>query len=141
MKDSGGESVNLVDPDLMSVKEKEKKTLKYPEKFKEKQKSKKLTPSKYLFEKDLKDLDAKWSERLSRIEALLVARSLEKPADPIFQAVTVTPIEKPPAGTVDTIGPYLPLTTATDQTGTDQAPVQHKQVPSTSTAMLPHSLN
>ena len=71
MKDSGTEV--LVDPDLPSVIESVKP--KSPEKVKEKQKSKKLNPSKSSYDKDLKDLNAKWPESFSLLEALLVART------------------------------------------------------------------
>ena len=39
----------------------------------EKQKTKKAALFKSSFDKELKDLDAKWSELLSRIEVMLVA--------------------------------------------------------------------
>ena len=60
MKDSGSET--LVDPDLVSLIQAVKP--KSPQKVKEKQKSKKPTPppSKSSCEKNLKELDAKWSK-------------------------------------------------------------------------------
>ena len=51
---------------------------------------------------------------------MLLAKTLEKPAEPTFQTVKVTPTKKPPTRAVDTVRPSLPLTNCTSQTGTDQ---------------------
>ena len=59
-----------------------------------------------------------------------MARTFEKPAELTFQTEKITPAKEPPAGAVDTIKTSLPTTTATDQTWTDQAPVQQKHVTS-----------
>ena len=67
-----------------------------------------------------------------------MARSLEKRAELTFQIVKVTPTTKLPAGAVGTVRPFLSLTNPTDQTNTDQAPLQQKQVPSMSAVILPH---
>ena len=64
-----------------------------------------------------------------------------KPAELTFQTLNVTPPNQPLTGAVDTVNSFLPLTTATDHTGTDQAPIAQKQVPETSTAMLPQRLD
>ena len=64
-----------------------------------------------------------------------------KPAELTFQTLKVTPPKQPLTGAVETVNSFLPLTTATDQTGTDQAPIAQKQVPDTSTAMLPQRLD
>ena len=91
---------------------------------KEKQKSKKSSPFKSFIGMDLKALDANWSERFSQLEAVLVAKTLEEVAEPTFQTVKVTSTKKPSAGAVDTGGPFLTMTNPTDQTSTNQAPVQ-----------------
>ena len=44
-------------------------------------------------------LDQKWSERFNRLEALLLARSLEQP-EPTFSTVKVTPTHSPPHSSV-----------------------------------------
>ena len=67
-----------------------------------------------------------------------MARSFEKLAEPTFQTVKGTPAKQPPTGAVDTVGPCLPLIIATNQASTNQAAVQQKCVPSTSTAMSAH---
>ena len=91
---------------------------------KEKHKSKNTTPSKSFIDKDLKALDAKWSGRFSRFEAMLVAKTLEKPAELTFQRVKVTPTRKPPAGTV-----YSRGVTSTNNSGrmlADKNSTQHR---------------
>ena len=46
-------------------------------------------------------LDQKWSERFNRLEALLLARSLEKPQQELtFQTAKITPKKTPPVGAV-----------------------------------------
>ena len=37
----------------------------------------------------ISDLDRKWSERFNRLEALLMAKTLDKPQDPVFSTVKV----------------------------------------------------
>ena len=48
----------------------------------------------------ISDLDRKWSDRFNRLEALLMAKTLEKPQDPMFSTVKVTPAHAPPANVV-----------------------------------------
>ena len=43
------------------------------------------------------ELDQKWSDRFNRLEALLMARTLETPSDQTFTTVKVTPTHAPPA--------------------------------------------
>ena len=43
------------------------------------------------------ELDQKWSDRFNRLEALLMARTLETPSDQAFTTVKVTPTHVPPA--------------------------------------------
>ena len=85
-KESGKHSSTLIDPDHMSVLG--AVNTKSPEKVvKEKQKTKKSNPSQSCIYKYLKALDAKWCERFSRLEVMLVAKTLEKPAEPTLQPV------------------------------------------------------
>ena len=63
---------------------------------------------------------------------MLVAKTLEKLAEP---TIKVTLTKKPPAQAVNTVRPFVP---PTDQTGTNQAHVQQKRVPSTLPAIQPH---
>ena len=48
----------------------------------------------------ISDLDRKWSDRFNRLEALLMAKTLDKPQDPVFSMVKVTPAHAPPANVV-----------------------------------------
>ena len=45
----------------------------------------------------LSDLDKKWSDRFNRLEALLMAKTLDRPQEPVFGTVKVTPSHAPPA--------------------------------------------
>ena len=53
----------------------------------------------------LAELDQKWSERFNRLEALLMARTLDK--ESTFQMVKVAPCHSPPAGAVKSIDPFI----------------------------------
>ena len=48
----------------------------------------------------LSDLDKKWSDRFNRLEALLMAKTLDRPQEPVFGTVKVTPSHAPPAGLI-----------------------------------------
>ena len=48
----------------------------------------------------ISDLDRKWSDRFNRLEALLLAKTIDKPQDPVFSMVKVTPAHAPPANVV-----------------------------------------
>ena len=48
----------------------------------------------------ISDLDKKWSDRFNRLEALLLAKTIDKPQDPVFSTVKVTPAHAPPANVV-----------------------------------------
>ena len=52
----------------------------------------------------LEAMDLKWSERFSRLEAMLLSKSISQPA-PAFQSVKVIPVKPPPAGALDTTRP------------------------------------
>ena len=61
------------------------------------------------FKEDLETLDSKWPERLSCMDALILAKSLQpvnRPqtiqpiSQPTFQHVVVSPVKQPPAGVV-----------------------------------------
>ena len=60
--------------------------------------------------------------------------SSETLIDPdLVSVIEAAKVKQPPAGAVDTVRPFLSKTTPTDK-----APVQQKQVPTTSPAMSPH---
>ena len=60
------------------------------------------------------DLDKKWSDRFNRLEALLLAKTVDPPRDPVFSTVKVTPPHAPPANVVRT-DPFLkPASQPTD---------------------------
>ena len=52
------------------------------------------------------ELDQKWAERFNRLEALLLAKSLDK-QEPAFTSVKVTPAHSPPPGSVISTKPFI----------------------------------
>ena len=54
----------------------------------------------------ISDLDKKWSDRFNRLEALLMAKTLDRPQDSTFSTVKVAPTHTPPANVVRT-DPFL----------------------------------
>ena len=50
----------------------------------------------------ISDLDKKWSDRFNRLEALLLAKTIDKPQNPVFSTVKVAPAHAPPANVVRT---------------------------------------
>ena len=77
------------------------------------------------------ELNQKWSHRFNRIEALLMARTLDR--EPTFQTVKVAPTHSPPAGMVRSPDPCIkpadrPSTWSTpssDLPGTDSSAAKH----------------
>ena len=59
------------------------------------------------------ELDQKWSECFNRLEALLLAKSLDKP-EPAFTTVKVTPAHSPPPGSVISAKPFIRPSQGTD---------------------------
>ena len=67
----------------------------------------------------LEVMEQKWSDRVNRLEALLLAKSFDRPQEPVFTAVKVTPTHAPPTNVVSTEPflkpsdqpPYQPATT------------------------------
>ena len=82
------------------------------------------------------ELDQKWSDRFNRLEALLLARTLDKPdPEPTFQLVKVTPTHIPPVNFVKASELFMKPTDLI-RLPTDQHPkdpqiclVPHRQVP------------
>ena len=54
----------------------------------------------------IEELDQKWADRFNRLEALSIARTLDRPQEPTFSTVKVTPSHGPPANVVRT-EPFL----------------------------------
>ena len=92
----------------------------------------------------LAKLDDKWSDRFNRLEAILLARSIE----PTFSsAVKVIPTHSPPASTSHTTEPFIkpvqPVPAATEFTGTGFSAEKHQPASQTeinrptTTSMLP----
>ena len=104
-------------------------------------KSVKSTTSSSVVDSKLAQLDEKWSDRFSRLEAILLARSIE----PTFSsAVKVTPTHSPPASTSHTTEPFIrPVPAATEFTGTGFSAKKHQPASQTeinrltTTSMLP----
>ena len=64
------------------------------------------------------ELDQKWAERFNRLEALLLAKSLDK-QEPAFTSVKVTPAHSPPPGSVISTKPFIRPSQGTDSSVTD----------------------
>ena len=60
------------------------------------------------------DLDKKWADRFNRLEALLLAKTVDPPSDPVFSTVKVTPAHAPPANVVRS-DPFIKLSTQPSQ--------------------------
>ena len=56
---------------------------------------KKSSSSRKLSAEDLQKLDDKWAERLSRLEAMLLAKSFTVPVEPVVKPAEVTTSQKP----------------------------------------------
>ena len=54
----------------------------------------------------IEELDQKWSERFNRLEALLLAKSLDR-QEPSFTSVKVTPAHSPPAESAISTKPFI----------------------------------
>ena len=50
----------------------------------------------------LEVMEQKWSDRFNRLEALLLAKTLDRPQEPVFSAVKVTPTHAPPTNVIST---------------------------------------
>ena len=98
----------LQSPGSSSGAEKKKKDKKpAPEKPKSsKSKSTDPKPSKSSADNRIDKLDKKWADRFNRLEALLLAKSIEQP-EPTFQAPKVTPTHPPPVGAVKSSAPFI----------------------------------
>ena len=67
-------------------------------------------------------LDRKWLDRFNRLEALLMAKALDRPQDPVFSSVKVAPSRTPSANVVRS-EPFLkPATQPSQPTDTDVGP-------------------
>ena len=91
----------------------------------------------------ISDLDKKWSDRFNRLEALLMAKILDRPQDPTFSTVKVAPTHTPPASVVRT-DPFLkPVTLPsqiTDRPAVDSPTtdlLQHKSTAKASSSAQP----
>ena len=98
-------------------------------------KSVKSTTSSSAVDSKLAQLDEKWSDRFNRLEAILLARSIE----PTFSsAVKVTPTHSPPASTSHTTEPFIrPVPAATEFTGTGFCISRPVKLRSTDRPLLP----
>ena len=54
----------------------------------------------------INELDQKWSDRFNRLEALLLAKALDRP-EPAFTTVKVTPAHSPPSESVISTKPFI----------------------------------
>ena len=56
----------------------------------------------------IETVDQKWSEHFNRLEAHLLARTLDKTQEPPFQTVKVALTNIPPVGAVKSADPFVP---------------------------------
>ena len=68
--------------------------------------SKSLKPHRSSQDSRIEQLDQKWSERFNRLEALLLAKSLDQP-EPAFTTVKVAPTHSPPHSSVVSSKPFI----------------------------------
>ena len=66
-------------------------------------------------------MEQKWSDRFNRLEALLLAKTLDRPQEPTFSAVKVTPTHAPPANAQQSHRPSSTASPATDPAKTATA--------------------
>ena len=90
------------------------------------EKSSKSPPQSHRSSADTRtdELDLKWSERFKRLEALLIAKTLDR-QEPTFAPVKVTPTHTPPVGVVRSSEPFIRPTDklpASDLSNTDHSP-------------------
>ena len=76
----------------------------------------------------ISDLDKKWFDRFNRLEALLMAKTMDQPQDPVFSTMKVTPSHAPPANVVrpdpflkPSTRPSQPTDPAIDSPATDSS--------------------
>ena len=95
----------------------EKKKDKKPASEKPKSSKSKSTnpkPSTSSADDRIDELDKKWADRFNRLEALLLAKSIDQP-EPTFQAPKVAPTHPPPVGAVKSSAPFLRPSTPTNR--------------------------
>ena len=86
----------------------------------------------------ISELDKKWADRFNRLEALLLAKTVDRPQDPTFGTVKVAPTHTPPANVVRSdpfLKPQSSLVTdrpAADPPTTDPSQHTSTKVPSSS---------
>ena len=76
-----------------------------------------VKPHKSSVDSRIDDLDQRWSDRFSRLEALLLAKTLDRP-EPAFTSVKVAPAHSPPAGSVISSKPFIRPSDAAQGTDT-----------------------
>ena len=99
-------------------------------------------PSSSSTDSRLTNLDQKWSDRFNRLEALLMARTLETSSDQSFTTVKVTPTHAPPAHAIRPepfLKPSTPSSHTTDPPSTVDPPttdpvIKHQPAAGTSTS-------
>ena len=62
--------------------------------------------SRFSADDRIDELDRKWADHFNRLEALLLAKSLDQP-EPTFQAPKVAPTHPPPVGAIKSSAPFI----------------------------------
>ena len=65
-----------------------------------------VKPHRSSVDSRIDDLDQKWSDRFNRLEAILLAKTLDKP-EQAFSTVKVTPAHSPPSSSVISTKPFI----------------------------------
>ena len=97
---------NLQSPGSSSGSDKKKKDKKTKPKSSDKPSKSLDKPSRSSTDTRIDELDKKWADRFNRLEALLLAKSIDQP-EPTFQAPKVAPTHPPPVGAVKSSAPFI----------------------------------
>ena len=112
---------NLQSPGSSSGSDKKKKDKKTKPKSSDKPSKSVDKSSRSSTDTRIDELDKKWADRFNRLEALLLAKSIDQP-EPTFQAPKSAPTHPPPVGAVKSSAPFIrPSTnqpTSSDLSGT-----------------------
>ena len=98
---------NLQSPGSSSGSDKKKKDKKTkPGKSSDKPSKSVDKPSRSSTDSRIDELDKKWADRFNRLEALLLAKSIDQP-EPTFQAPKVAPTHPPPVSAIKSSAPFI----------------------------------
>ena len=115
----GGGKAKKIDKNSGSVTKTPVSSSKKTETKEKKHHSSPTKTAKLTTDNKLEAMDLKWSERFSRLAAMLLSKTLSQP-EPSFQPVKITPVKPPPAGAVDNTEPFFAPVKSTDRPNSAQ---------------------